>query len=128
MVTQTSDTRPLVLAIDDDTLILRYLRVALERAGYRSATLDDPRDVLAQIRDDEPDLILLDVRLPGTDGFELYGEIRQISSSPVIFLTASSSPQVKQQALSIGASGFVVKPFSPPELLAAIHEVLPPAG
>lgn len=116
--------QPHILAIDDDSLILRYLSIALERAGYRPTTVDDPETVVGQIREDPPDLILLDLRLPGVDGFHLYGDIREVSASPVIFLSASSRVEDRRRALTLGASAFLVKPFSPAELMSTIKHVL----
>ncbi|MEX2374791.1 MAG: response regulator [Dehalococcoidia bacterium] len=124
MPVSASDNRPHVLAIDDDSLILRYLHIALERAGYRPATLEDPLAVIEEIKGDPPDLILLDIRLPETDGFTLFAEIRSVSPSPVIFLSASNRAEDRNRALGLGASAFVVKPFSPAELMRTVEDVL----
>lgn len=118
------DSRPLVLAVDDDALILRYLRIALERSGYRPVTADDSSSALQLVRDSAPDLILLDVRLPDTDGFSLYEEIRALSSSPVIFLSAGNRAEDRSRAMGLGASAFVIKPFSPIDLMKTIGEII----
>jgi len=116
--------RTRVLAIDDELQILRFLRRSLEDAGYHSIVTGDPSQVMKLVEMEEPDIILLDLRLPGVSGFDLLQRIREFSDVPIIFLTASSRDQDTVSALKMGADDYVTKPFSPSELLARIEAAL----
>ncbi len=122
-MTSTGDqTR--VLSIDDDPQILRYLRNTLTDAGYLPFATGNPNEMLHLFEVERPHLVLLDVRLPGTSGFELLKSLREISEVPVIFLSGSSGEESIARALKMGASDYIVKPFSPTELIARIETAL----
>ena len=120
----TLKVKPCVMAVDDDSLFLRYLRRALERGGYSPVTVDDPSDAVEHVRDDHPDLVLLDVRMPGVSGFDLYALIKKVSRVPVIFLSASNRQEDRYRALEMGAAEYMVKPVTPAGLLTAIDAAL----
>ena len=122
-MTSTGDqTR--ILSIDDDPQILRYLRNTLTDAGYLPFATGNPNEMLHLFEVERPHLVLLDVRLPGTSGFELLKSLREISEVPVIFLSGSSGEESIARALKMGASDYIVKPFSPTELIARIETAL----
>jgi PAS domain S-box-containing protein len=116
--------RTRILAVDDEPQILRYLQRSLDEAGYQPITTSDPSSVVELVELEEPDLILLDLMLPGTDGFALLRRIREFSGVPVVFLTASDKEEDTVRALKMGADDYITKPFSPSELLARIEAVL----
>jgi PAS domain S-box-containing protein len=113
-----------VLAVDDEPQILRFLRRSLEEAGYQPTVTGDPSEVTRLVELEEPDLVLLDLMLPGTTGFELMARLREFSGVPVIFLTASDREEDAVRALREGADDYITKPFSPSELLARIAAAL----
>jgi len=116
--------RPRVLAVDDELPVLRYLQHSLDGAGYQCIVTSDPAQVMKFVELEQPDLILLDLRLPGISGFDLLARIREFSAAPVIFLTASDSSDDTVRALKMGADDYVTKPFAPSELLARIEAAL----
>jgi len=116
--------RPRILAVDDELPILRYLQHSLDEAGYQCIVTSDPSQVTKFVELEQPDLILLDLRLPGVSGFDLLARIREFSAAPVIFLTASDSSEDTVRALKLGADDYVTKPFAPSELLARIAAAL----
>ena len=116
--------RARILAVDDEPQVLRLLNRTLEEAGYRPISTDDPGRVVPLVELEEPDLVLLDIMLPGTSGFELLERIREFSGVPVIFLTASDESDDAVRALKMGADDYIRKPFAPSELLARIEAVL----
>jgi DNA-binding response OmpR family regulator/signal transduction histidine kinase len=113
-----------VLAVDDEPQVLRYLQRSLDEAGYQPIVTGEPSEVAKLVELEEPDLVLLDLRLPGTSGFELLRRIREFSGVPVIFLTASDREEDAVRALKMGADDYITKPFSPSELLARIGAAL----
>ncbi len=113
-----------VLAVDDEPRYLEIIRFNLESAGYRVECAASGEDALKTFAQGEPDLIVLDVMLPGLDGFEVLGHIRERSSCPVIMLTAKGSEEDKVRGLRLGADDYVTKPFSAQELLARVEAVL----
>ncbi|HEU0020791.1 MAG TPA: response regulator, partial [Dehalococcoidia bacterium] len=115
-----SDRRPRVLAVDDAPRVLRFLRRLLDDAGYETIVTSDPTEAGKLVETVEPDLVLLDVMLPGATGFDLLQLIREFSPVPVIFLTARDSDEDVVRALKLGADDYVTKPFSSSELLARI--------
>ena len=104
--------------------MLRYLQHSLDEAGYQCIVTSDPSQVTKFVELEQPDLILLDLRLPGISGFDLLARIREFSAAPVIFLTASDSSDDTVRALKLGADDYVTKPFAPSELLARIEAAL----
>ena len=113
-----------ILVVDDDPQALRYVRDALSKAGYAPVVTADPEEALRLIETNRPGLVLLDLMLPGTDGTELMGRIFSLADLPVIFLSAYGQDEVIARAFELGASDYVVKPFSPTELAARIKAAL----
>ena len=113
-----------ILSIDDDLQILRYIRNTLSDAGYLPIATGNPDEMLHLFEMERPHLVLLDVRLPGTSGYELLKRLREISEVPVIFLSGSSGEESIVRALEMGASDYITKPFSPTELIARIEAAL----
>ena len=113
-----------VLAVDDDPQALRYVRDALDKAGYASIVTGNPGDVPRLMEEESPHLVLLDLMLPGNDGFEVMKDILKSEDVPVIFLSVYGQDDVVARALDMGASDYVVKPFSPTELVARIRAAL----
>ena len=113
-----------VLVVDDDPQTLRYVRDSLSKAGYAPVVTGDPEEALHLIETSKPDLVLLDLMLPGTDGTELMQSILELADLPVIFLSAYGQDEVIARAFELGAADYVVKPFSPTELAARIKAAL----
>ena len=110
--------------MDDDPQTLRYVRDALTRAGHAPVVTGDPEEVPRLMAEQAPHLVLLDLVLPGSDGIELMQAIREIADVPVIFLSAYGQDEVVARAFDLGAADYVVKPFSPTELVARIRAAL----
>jgi DNA-binding response OmpR family regulator len=110
-----------VLIVDDDPKIRELLRLYVEREGQRAAFAADGPEALAVAGRSRPDLVLLDVMLPTLDGFEVCRQLREESDVPVLLLTARSGDSDKVVGLDIGADDYIVKPFSPRELMARIR-------
>ena len=113
-----------VLAVDDDPQALRYLRDTLSGAGYEVLATGEPEEALRLVREERPHLALLDLVLAGADGLELMGDILALANIPVIFLSSYGRDQMIAQAFDLGASDYIVKPFSPTELVARIQAAL----
>ena len=113
-----------VLAVDDNPQDLRYVRDVLTRAGYASIVTGDPTEVPSLMSEQNPHLALLDLVLPGTDGIELMNEVHRIADVPVIFLSVYGQDETVARAFDMGATDYVVKPFSPTELTARIRAAL----
>ena len=114
-----------ILVVDDDTLLRRSLSLQLEQAGYRASTAANAEDALALARRAAPDLILLDVGLPGMDGLEALRHFQAAGvTAPVIFVTARRRELDTILGLELGADDYITKPFNPDVLLAHIKAVL----
>ena len=113
-----------ILAVDDDPMVLRYVRDALSRAGYAPVVTTDPDEALRIVESDRPRLVLLDLMLPGSDGIDLMGSILDIAEVPVIFLSAYGRDEIIARAFEAGATDYMVKPFSPTELVARVRGAL----
>ena len=118
------DEPPRILVVDDDPQTLRFVRDALSRAGYAPLVTGDPEELAHLIRSEKPRLVLLDLLLPGSDGIELLGEVPELSDQPVIFISAYGRDETVARALESGAADYIVKPFSPTELVARIRAAL----
>ena len=116
--------RARILAVDDEPQVLRLVRNTLSDAGYTPIVTGDPDEALRLIEVEKPDLILLDLMLPGADGIELMKPIFQITDAPVIFLSGRDGERDIVRAFETGADDYIVKPFSPTELAARIEAVL----
>ena len=117
-----------ILVVDDDPETLRYVRKALSEAGYRAIVTADPVEALPLMEENRPHLVLLDLMLPGSDGIELMRDILGVSDVPVIFLSAYGRDRVVARAFEAGASDYIVKPFSPTELVARVRAALRRSG
>jgi len=113
-----------ILIVDDEPQIRRVLRTTLTSHGYTVAEARSGDEALEEIRHERPDLILLDVNMPGRSGLETCSEIRASSDIPIIMLTVRNSERDKVQALDAGADDYVVKPFGAEELMARIRAAL----
>lgn len=113
-----------VLVIEDELKIARLVRDYLTEAGYHVAVANDGRSGLAAVRTERPDLVILDIGLPGMDGYDVTREIRTSSATPIIMLTARNEETDRVIGLELGADDYVVKPFSPRELMARVKAVL----
>lgn len=115
-----------ILVVDDEAQIQRFLRHALEAAGYRVLLADRGATALRQIAQEKPDLVVLDLGLPDLDGKTALGQLRQTSEVPVVILSARDEEEEKIAALDLGANDYVEKPFGIGELLARIRAILRP--
>ena len=113
-----------ILVVDDEPKIVKIARDYLERAGFRVQTAGDGRSVLPMVRSAKPDLIVLDLALPGMDGLDVARTIRKESEVPIIMLTARADEADRLIGLELGADDYIVKPFSPKELVARVRAVL----
>jgi two-component system, OmpR family, KDP operon response regulator KdpE len=114
-----------VLVVDDEPAIRRFLRTTLRAEGYEVLEEDTGERALSAVRRREPDLIILDLGLPGIDGLDLIGQVRKASSVvPIIVLTVRADEAGRVQALDLGADDYVTKPFGVDELLARIRAAL----
>lgn len=113
-----------ILVVDDEPQIRRTLRAALVPHGYEVADARSGEEALEQLRQDKPDLVLLDMNLPGLSGLATCREIREHSDVAIIVLTVRDSERDKVQALDAGADDYITKPFGMPELLARIRAAL----
>ena len=116
--------RTRILTVDDDPQTLRHVRDALTNAGYVPVVTGDPEEALSLVEANDPHLVLLDLMLPGTDGIELMRGILDMADVPVIFLSAYGQEETIARAFENGADDYVVKPFSPTELVARIKAAL----
>ena len=113
-----------ILAVDDDPQVLRYVRDTLAKSGYDPVVTGEPEEAIRLVVAERPELVLLDLMLPGTDGIELMKDILDVADVPVIFLSAYGRDDLIARAFDMGATDYVVKPFSPTELSARIRAAL----
>ncbi len=116
--------KPSILVVEDEQSIQNILRTYLENAGYRVTCVDNGPDALAQARAQAPDLVILDLNLPGMDGTEVAARLRQSSDVYILMLTARSEESDRVAGLRIGADDYLTKPFSPRELVARVEAIL----
>ena len=119
-----SSTGPLVLLVEDEPNISDILLAYLQRDGLRTLHTADGSEALTLFRRFRPDLVLLDIRLPGMDGVDLLKSIRNESDTPVIMVSALAEDLDKMLALRLGADDYVVKPYNPAEVVARVRAVL----
>lgn len=113
-----------ILVVDDEPKIVTIARDYLERVGFRVLAVGDGSSVLATVRSAKPDLIVLDLALPGMDGLDVTRALRKESEVPIIMLTARADEADRLIGLELGADDYIVKPFSPKELVARVRAVL----
>ena len=113
-----------ILVVDDDPQTLRFVRDALLKAGYAPLMTSDPQELSRLIQTEKPGLVLLDLMLPGTDGIELMGRIPELADLPVIFISGYRRDETIARAFEAGAADYIVKPFSPTELVARVQAAL----
>ena len=116
--------RPRILVVDDDPLTLRFVRDALSAVGYLPVVTGTPQEVPHLIRTKKPQLVLLDLVLPETDGIELMESLPELADLPVIFISGYGRDDTIAKALEMGAADYIVKPFSPRELTARVQSAL----
>ena len=117
-------TEALVMVIEDEPKLAQLLVDYLERAGYRTSRIHDGRDAVDAVRRERPDMILLDLMLPGTDGLTVCREVRAFTDTPIIILTARVEEIDRLLGLELGADDYICKPFSPREVVARVRAVL----
>ena len=113
-----------VLVVEDEIEIARVVRDYLDNAGFEVIVVGDGGSAIASVRSAKPDLLVLDLGLPGRDGLDVAREIRRWSNTPIVMLTARGDETDRVVGLELGADDYVVKPFSPKELVARIRAVL----
>ena len=113
-----------ILVVEDEMQIARTLRDYLEVAGFEVTVVGDGSAALASARGDRPDLIVLDLGLPSVDGLDVARELRRTSATPIVMLTARGEESDRIVGLELGADDYLVKPFSPKELVARVRAVL----
>lgn len=113
-----------ILVVDDERPIAEILKFNLAKEGYEVSVAFDGQEAIAKAREQEPDLIVLDIMLPAMDGFEVCREIRKASRVPILMLTAKDGEIDKVLGLELGADDYVTKPFSPREILARVKAIL----
>jgi DNA-binding response OmpR family regulator len=113
-----------ILVVDDEERMARFIRLNLEHDGFHVVEAYRGIQAISALRDALPDLILLDVMLPDMDGFEVLKMIREVSSVPVIMLTAKGEEDDRVRGLELGADDYMTKPFSPRELVSRVRAVL----
>ena len=113
-----------VLIVDDEVNICELLRLYVEKEGYKALISHNGNDAVEKFKSMSPDLVLLDIMLPGKDGWQVCREIRSINNTPIIMLSAKGETFDKVLGLELGADDYIVKPFEPKELIARIKAVL----
>ncbi|MBI4306127.1 MAG: response regulator, partial [Chloroflexi bacterium] len=116
--------KPLVLVVDDHVPMQRLAKRILELEGYRVTAVRDGDAALQQFQTAPPDLILLDIMLPGVNGYDVCRQIRQISQVPVVMVTAKGLDEERLKGFEVGADDYVAKPFNPKELAYRVRAVL----
>ncbi len=119
------DSRPRrVLVVDDEPRMIHFIRLNLDHDGYEVIEATSGTEALELLRDRMPDLILLDVMMPDMDGFETLQLLREISTVPVIMLTAKGEEEDRVRGLELGADDYITKPFSPREMVSRVRAVI----
>jgi two-component system, OmpR family, response regulator BaeR len=117
-----------ILVVEDEPKLANLLRDYLEQAGYDPHCLGDGREVVPWVRERAPDLVLLDLMLPGKDGMEILREIRSFSVVPILMVTSRVEEIDRLLGLELGADDYICKPFSPREVIARVRAVLRRTG
>jgi DNA-binding response OmpR family regulator len=117
-----------ILVVEDEMQIARNLRDYFEAAGFEVVVVGDGTAALASVRGSRPDLVILDLGLPGLDGLDVARELRRTATTPILMLTARGEESDRVVGLELGADDYLVKPFSPKELVARVRAVLRRTG
>jgi two-component system response regulator BaeR len=117
-----------ILIVEDEPKLAALLSDYLQQAGFEAIRLDNGLEVVSRVREQTPDLILLDLMLPGKDGLEVCKEIRSFSAVPIVMVTARVEEIDRLLGLELGADDYICKPFSPREVVARVKAVLRRAG
>jgi len=120
-----------ILAVDDEKHIVRLVQVNLERAGYEVITANDGREALQKVKDEKPDLVVLDVMMPYMDGFEVLQNLRrnpETAEIPVIMLTAKAQDADVFKGWQSGVDCYLTKPFNPMELIVFVKRIFDSLG
>jgi two-component system response regulator BaeR len=120
--------REKILVVEDEPKLANLLRDYLEQAGYEPYCLGDGREIVPWVREQIPDLVLLDLMLPGKDGMEILREIRSFSVVPILMVTSRVEEIDRLLGLELGADDYICKPFSPREVVARVRAVLRRTG
>src|SRR4051812_26480151 len=121
----TTTTRPLrILVVDDDPAMVGAITALVGTEGHQVITAYDGLTAVKRFREEHPDLVLLDLAMPGPDGFSVAGQMRAIGDAPILVVSGESGEPAKVRALEIGADDYLVKPFGKAELLARISAVM----
>lgn len=118
------NSKPKILIIDDDVNICELIRLYMEKEGYEVMMVYNGIRAVSAFKEFTPNIIILDIMLPGADGWQVCREIRKVSSIPIIMLTAKGETFDKVLGLELGADDYIVKPFDPKELVARVKAVL----
>ncbi len=121
---EDTNKRHLILVVDDEERIVRMIRLNLEHDGFSVIEANSGMEAINAVREKIPSLVILDVMMPGIDGFETLSLIRETSQIPVIMLTAKNDEDDRVRGLELGADDYISKPFSPRELVSRIKAVL----
>jgi len=116
-----------IMVVDDEPYIARVIKFKLEQEGYIVISANDGITGLNKIREEKPDLVLLDVMMPGMTGYEVCQKIKgdaELAGIPVVILTAKGQERDREQGLSVGASDYITKPFSPNRLLELVRTMV----
>ncbi len=117
-----------IFVVEDEPRLAALLADYLRQAGYEPHCIGDGREVVPRVRKEAPDLVLLDIMLPGKDGIEICKEIRSFSALPIVMVTARVEEIDRLLGLELGADDYICKPFSPREVVARVKAVLRRAG
>lgn len=122
----TDRSNTTILIVDDDGPILMALQLRLEHVGYKVITAKDPTSACVKARNENPDVALLDINLPGGDGFMLADQLDRLGNKimPKVFITASKRPEFKQEAYRKGAVQFIEKPFTADRIFDALQDAV----
>jgi two-component system alkaline phosphatase synthesis response regulator PhoP len=118
-----SDMSKKIFVVDDEPQIVKVLKAYLEKAGYQVVTADEGKNALSIFQREKPDFLILDLNLPGIDGLEVCKSIRRDSNIPILMLTARVEEADKLIGLELGADDYVIKPFSPREVVARVRTI-----
>jgi len=120
----TAEPRPFILVVEDEPKLAKLLEDYLNAAGFETRCLADGRDVAAALERQRPDLVLLDLMLPGRHGLEVFKDIRAVGNIPIVMVTALVEEVDRLVGLELGADDYICKPYSPREVVARVKAVL----